>query len=608
MGKGGERGVSKSLDDIQQIVFEGEVMAWHDPTEEIIAAAQAVSAKNKPRFVVSIMLSVLNKTNRNGHHITFEQAQKAIASYGDRQEIPGNLDHKTGAYGTSYKLWIKDPDANQPELYLEAIYWNRYISKTKKAELMASYHNKTLGASWEIDRPFKLVADEDDPETTYIEDFAFAGFGLMVGDSPAEEDTQGTATITSGLDADPCFWGDKVAPVLEATDAESKAQERRATKYGIGIKEGGNVTKPDKCSKVTAANFADPVNYKWLIGEDHIAAAIACFNQPGMRAKGHYTTAEWAKVGCKIARKAGEDYIYRGGKVAPGSEVALLGKDVMKTDLYGELPVDFLRSIPCPTCGAWAKITKLDFKEGVFALECMNGRYDEDRPSHKFSVSVAVKAEGEVTSSFHLAPVESSEALQARTLTNDNEVIEVKLVATKDNKEVSTVEAYTQEQMDAAIAKADKDAKDKLKADQDALETQQKAVDEKVKTEVATKVKGAKEAAVAAYKAREADAVARLSAAHEAMPYESDELKQAAREELMAMSQEDFDTFIAMRKKEGEIAALKAQLADGAAGGMLLKAGYNGGAMPKGEDLEKPVDKNVAAQKAESERLAKMRW
>ena len=46
-----------------------------------------------------------------------------------------------------------------------------------------------------------------------------------------------------------------------ASDDDKKAQEARAKKYCIGVKDGGNVTKPGKWANLSDADFGDPVNY-----------------------------------------------------------------------------------------------------------------------------------------------------------------------------------------------------------------------------------------------------------------------------------------------------------------------------------------------------------
>lgn len=54
------------------------------------------------------------------------------------------------------------------------------------------------------------------------------------------------------------------SPDMKAASAdEKKAQESRSEKYGIAIKEGGNVTKPSEWKDVPDSKFGDPVNYSY---------------------------------------------------------------------------------------------------------------------------------------------------------------------------------------------------------------------------------------------------------------------------------------------------------------------------------------------------------
>lgn len=47
-----------------------------------------------------------------------------------------------------------------------------------------------------------------------------------------------------------------------ASDTDKEAQEKRSETYSIGIKDGGNITKPSEWKTVPDAEFADPVNYR----------------------------------------------------------------------------------------------------------------------------------------------------------------------------------------------------------------------------------------------------------------------------------------------------------------------------------------------------------
>lgn len=76
------------------------------------------------------------------------------------------------------------------------------------------------------------------------------------------------------------------------SDAEKAkaAQEARFKKYGIGIKVGGNVTKPADYSNIPDQEFADPVNYNYPIDAGHCQAALGYWGMPKNR--GQYTSAE----------------------------------------------------------------------------------------------------------------------------------------------------------------------------------------------------------------------------------------------------------------------------------------------------------------------------
>jgi len=88
--------------------------------------------------------------------------------------------------------------------------------------------------------------------------------------------------------------------VSDVTEEERKAQEARASKYGISIKKGGNITKPSEYADVPDDEFADPVNYKYPISEKYVKAAWGYYNHLGEQGAGGYTDEEWSKMGKKI--------------------------------------------------------------------------------------------------------------------------------------------------------------------------------------------------------------------------------------------------------------------------------------------------------------------
>lgn len=71
----------------------------------------------------------------------------------------------------------------------------------------------------------------------------------------------------------------KEIPVYEqkATDEEKAAQEARAKKYSIGIKDSGSITMPKKWKDagLSDADFADPTNYKFPVhDETHVKMTL----------------------------------------------------------------------------------------------------------------------------------------------------------------------------------------------------------------------------------------------------------------------------------------------------------------------------------------------
>jgi hypothetical protein len=63
---------------------------------------------------------------------------------------------------------------------------------------------------------------------------------------------------------DVAFTAEEEGTVIEfADDTDKEKQKARAEKYNIGIKEGGNVTKPSEWADVADDDFLDPVNYRY---------------------------------------------------------------------------------------------------------------------------------------------------------------------------------------------------------------------------------------------------------------------------------------------------------------------------------------------------------
>jgi hypothetical protein len=95
--------------------------------------------------------------------------------------------------------------------------------------------------------------------------------------------------------------GEAVAEALkvrEQSDVEKQAQVDRSQQYGIGIKQGGNVTKPGEFASIPDDEFADPVNYRYPVDKEHCKPALGYFDQPDNRSQ--YSSEEQAKILQKI--------------------------------------------------------------------------------------------------------------------------------------------------------------------------------------------------------------------------------------------------------------------------------------------------------------------
>jgi hypothetical protein len=86
--------------------------------------------------------------------------------------------------------------------------------------------------------------------------------------------------------------------VREQSDVEKQAQVDRSQQYGIGIKQGGNVTKPSEFASIPDDQFADPVNYRYPVDKEHCKPALGYFDQPDNRSQ--YSSEEQAKILQKI--------------------------------------------------------------------------------------------------------------------------------------------------------------------------------------------------------------------------------------------------------------------------------------------------------------------
>ncbi len=100
--------------------------------------------------------------------------------------------------------------------------------------------------------------------------------------------------------ADVTFAAGEIASFeFAASEDDKKAQEARSKKYGIGIKEGGHVTKPSEWADVPDDEFLDPVNYRYPCPDaDQTRAAAVYWARE--RNQAQYTQEERAIINARL--------------------------------------------------------------------------------------------------------------------------------------------------------------------------------------------------------------------------------------------------------------------------------------------------------------------
>lgn len=95
---------------------------------------------------------------------------------------------------------------------------------------------------------------------------------------------------------------DEDAVERAAKDADKAAQEARAKKYGIAVKEGGAITKPSEWQDVPDSDWGDPVNYRYPM-KDVAHANNAASRWGDASNRSHYSSAEQKIIGDRIAAR-----------------------------------------------------------------------------------------------------------------------------------------------------------------------------------------------------------------------------------------------------------------------------------------------------------------
>lgn len=93
-----------------------------------------------------------------------------------------------------------------------------------------------------------------------------------------------------------------LAPDQSGGDGGKAAQKSRSARYGIGIKDGGNVTKPGKWSSVPDSQWGDPVNYRYPMPDKaHADNAASRWGDASNRSQ--YNSKEQSIIGGRIKRR-----------------------------------------------------------------------------------------------------------------------------------------------------------------------------------------------------------------------------------------------------------------------------------------------------------------
>ena len=117
------------------------------------------------------------------------------------------------------------------------------------------------------------------------------------------------------------FERDEEAAIIEfaATDEEKEAQEKRSGKYGIAIKEGGNMTKPSEWDDVPDDDFLDPVNYRYPCPDaDQTRTAASYWGKPKNQAQ--YSAEEQSVINKRLEARKKKFNIGQEGKKPEGGQ------------------------------------------------------------------------------------------------------------------------------------------------------------------------------------------------------------------------------------------------------------------------------------------------
>ena len=187
-----------------------------------------------------------------------------------------------------------------------------------------------------------------------------------LGDNLIEDMARTLSGLSASIKSTP-------TPVTKEADVEAKKeQEDRSKKYGIAVKDNGNVTKPSEWKSVPDEDFLDPVNYSYPCPTaDQTVAAARYWGKDSNRSV--YSSEEQAIITKRLEDKKKKFGIGEDKDVEPVSSIAT-PEDKKDSDLGSNMGgrvdgPDFEGNIP-------AEADQND--EAIEAAESHNDDDDED--------------------------------------------------------------------------------------------------------------------------------------------------------------------------------------------------------------------------------------
>lgn len=259
---------------------------------------------------IKTKLAFVDKKNNNNRVYKTEVVKPQIDKLQtriERRKSVGEVDHPDDSIsrvrniGVKWdKIWLDDVDG---WIRGEGTIPNTSMGK----ELRACYEAK-IAIGWSMRGRGTLLPGDWQGEQAMImqSDYLLETFDAVVGESNEGADVEkfwmeqtATSDRCEGLIVCPCAVekisgqeGGKVLTEVEKSqrEKEKEAQVARSKKYGIGIKDGGSVTKPGEFSNIPDDAFLDPANYAYPADAQHVRAASAYWGMPKNQAE--YTPAE----------------------------------------------------------------------------------------------------------------------------------------------------------------------------------------------------------------------------------------------------------------------------------------------------------------------------